>query len=40
MILFWAFAAILLVVLVGAGIWVFGMAILEPVSDRYWEESE
>ena len=39
MIMFLAFLAIMLVVLIGAGIWAFGMAILEPAGGRYGEDS-
>lgn len=38
MILFWAFLAMMLMVLVGAGIWAFGMAILDPAGGLYWED--
>lgn len=38
MILFWAFLAIMLVVLIGAGIWAFGMAVLDPTGGRHWED--
>ena len=39
MILLWPFLAMMLVVLIGAGIWAFGMAVLEPTGRRYGEDS-
>ncbi|WP_286792134.1 hypothetical protein [Marinobacter sp. Hex_13] len=38
MILFWAFLAMMLVILLGSGIWAFGMAMLDPAGGRYWED--